>query len=51
MTKKEIKSLVKQLENVTGIECLNVKQLRHNSPIKIWQDAWQRDKAWFRGSR
>ena len=49
MTKKEIKALAKQLESVTGIECINVKQLRHNAPLEMWQDAWITDKAWFRG--
>lgn len=49
MTKKEIKEAVKKIEKVTGIECINVKQLRYSAPIEMWNEAWKRDRNWFRG--
>ena len=49
MTKKEIKALAKKLEEITGIKCINVNQLRHNAPLEMWQDAWEKDRNWFRG--
>ena len=46
---KEIKEIVKEIENFTGLECGNIADLKDNATLAEWQDAYDKDKCWFRG--